>query len=61
MNKNFSKDMTLGDFAHYTGRSLSTFKRDFKDVFNETPHEWIKNKKLDEAYKLITKNKLKSS
>ena len=61
MYKNFSKDMTLGDFAHYTGRSLSTFKRDFKDVFNETPHEWIKNKKLDEAYKLITKNKLKSS
>ena len=61
MNKNYTSDMTLNDFAHYTGRSLSTFKRDFKEIFNENPHEWLKNKKLDKAYKLITENKLKSS
>ena len=61
MNQNYTSDMTLNDFAHYTGRSLSTFKRDFKEIFNENPHEWLKNKKLDKAYKLMTENKLKSS
>ncbi len=61
MNENFTSDMTIQEFAHYTGRSLSTFKRDFKETFNESPHEWLKNKKLDEAYKLIKENKLKAS
>ncbi len=61
MNQNFTSDMTLEEFAHYTGRSLSTFKRDFKEIFNENPHEWLKNKKLEEAYKLIKENKLKAS
>jgi len=61
MNQNFASDMTLEEFAHYTGRSLSTFKRDFKETFNESPHEWLKNKKLNEAYKLMKENKLKAS
>lgn len=61
MNKNFANDMSVEEFARYTGRSLSTFKRDFKEIFNETPHEWLKNKKLDEAYRLIKDNKLKAS
>lgn len=61
MNKNYTNDMSIEEFAHYTGRSLSTFKRDFKEIFNESPHEWLKNKKLDQAYKLMKENKLKAS
>lgn len=61
MYKNFASDLTLQEFARYTGRSLSSFKRDFKEIFKESPHQWIKNKKLAEAYKLIKTNKEKAS
>ena len=61
MNENFTSDMTLEEFAHYTSRSLSSFKRDFKETFNESPHQWLKNRKLEEAYKLIKNNGMKAS
>lgn len=61
MNENYATDMTLNEFAHYTGRSLSSFKRDFKDVFRENPHQWLKNRKLEEAYRLLKHNNLKPS
>ena len=30
MNENYMYEFTLEELAHYTGRSLATFKRDFK-------------------------------
>lgn len=54
MEKNYTCDMTLGQFAHYTGRSLSAFKRDFSLLFNgETPARWIVRRRLDEAMSLL--------
>ena len=60
MEKNYKEDLTLEEFAHYSYRSLSTFKREFKKIFNENPHKWILNRRLDEAEKLI-KNGEKAS
>lgn len=46
--------MSIGQFAHYTGRSLSTFKRDFAEIFgDETPGRWIVRRRLDEAMSLL--------
>jgi len=54
MNSNFLCDMSLEDFAHYTGRSLSTFKRDFAQAFgNVTPARWIMTRRLQTAKKMI--------
>jgi AraC-like DNA-binding protein len=53
MMKNFHTDLTLDDFAQLSGRSLSTFKRDFKTNFKETPRKWINNKRLEYAKTLI--------
>jgi len=54
MNTNFLCDLSLEDFAHYTGRSLSTFKRDFTEAFgNVTPAKWIMTRRLQTAKKLI--------
>lgn len=50
MLKNFRFNVSLERFAYLTGRSLSSFKRDFKEVFGTTPGNWLKNKRLDEAY-----------
>jgi AraC-like DNA-binding protein len=44
-----------------TGRSLSTFKREFKAIFNTSPGKWIMKKRLDEAYFLLDKEHKKST
>lgn len=32
MNKSYKCDLSIEEFAHYTGRSLSTFKKEYKTV-----------------------------
>ena len=53
MNRNYMYEFTLEELAHYTGRSLATFKRDFKKVSNLTPEKWLIRKRLEVAYRLI--------
>lgn len=56
MNRNYTCDLTLEQLAHYTGRSLSAFKRDFADTFEgETPARWIIRRRLEEAMIIIEK------
>lgn len=61
MNRNFKFNVSLERFAYLTGRSLSAFKRDFKETFGETPGRWLVQKRLQEAHFLIKKNKQKPS
>lgn len=53
MDKNFLRDMNVEQFAHFSGRSLSGFKREFFGIFGRTPHQWIMDKRLEYAKKLI--------
>lgn len=39
LNKNYMYEFTMEDLAHYTGRSLATFKRDFKRISDLTPEK----------------------
>lgn len=58
MEKNFMFNMPLEKFGYLTGRSLTTFKRDFKKHFDTTPQKWLTRKRLELAhYELIRKNK----
>jgi AraC-like DNA-binding protein len=59
INQNFSFNIPIAEFARLTGRSLSTFKRDFKKTFNDTPEKWLHNRRLDEAKYLLTEKQLK--
>jgi len=62
MCKHFVFNVPLTTFSKMTGRSLSTFKRDFKKVFDESPSRWLKKKRLEHAYYLIKeKNKAPSA
>lgn len=61
MNRSFTFNVGLRRFAYLTGRSLSAFKRDFKEIFNETPNRWLVQKRLEEAYFLIDKKNKKPS
>jgi AraC-like DNA-binding protein len=58
MEKNFMFNMSLEKFGYLTGRSLSTFKRDFDKIYNATPQRWLTKKRLELAYyELTEKNK----
>lgn len=53
MEENYMCDLSIEEIAHYTGRSLATFKRDFKRISDLTPEKWIIRKRLERAYELI--------
>lgn len=61
MNSNYLYNIPIKEFARLTGRSLSTFKRDFKTVYNSTPEKWLREKRLEVAYSLITEKGQKPS
>jgi AraC-like DNA-binding protein len=58
MMKNFRCDLELEDFARLCSRSLSTFKRDFKTFYNQTPGKWINDKRLEFAKTLLISSDL---
>ena len=58
MEKNFMFNLPLKKFGYLTGRSLTTFKRDFQKVFNTTPQKWLTQKRLELAhYQFVEKKK----
>lgn len=61
MNRNFKFNVSIERFAYLTGRSLSAFKRDFKETFNDTPSRWLIKKRLQEAHFLIEMKRQKPS
>jgi AraC family transcriptional regulator, exoenzyme S synthesis regulatory protein ExsA len=46
MEKNFCEDLSMEEFASYSGRSLATFKRDFKKASPLSPQKWLIEKPL---------------
>lgn len=59
MEKNYMFNMPIEKFGYLTGRSLTTFKRDFKRAFNTTPQKWLTQKRLELAHFQIAERKLK--
>ncbi|MEY8685366.1 helix-turn-helix domain-containing protein [Bacteroides sp. AN502(2024)] len=53
MNENYMQELSMEEMASYTGRSLASFKRDFKKVSEMSPLKWIINRRLEAAYDLI--------
>jgi len=59
MRQNYMFNVPVISFAKLTGRSLSAFKRDFTRIFKTTPKQWLRDKRLEEAYYLIKHKKEK--
>lgn len=53
MQQNFMFNIPISKFAYLTGRSLATFKRDFRKVFGSSPQRWLTEKRLEQAHFLI--------
>lgn len=57
MHANFSKPLGIEDYAYLTGRSLSSFRRDFKAQFGGiSPKQWLIDRRLEKAHQLLSKN-----
>jgi AraC-like DNA-binding protein len=61
MEKNYMFNMTAEKFGYLTGRSLTTFKKDFKKIFSTTPQKWLTRKRLELAHYQIFEGKQKPS
>ncbi len=53
MAENFDKPLGIEDYAYLTGRSISTFRRDFKSKFDISPKKWLIKKRLEKAAVLL--------
>lgn len=56
MNFNFSKPLSIEDYAYLTGRSLSSFRRDFIAQFGVSPKQWLIERRLEKAHLLLSNN-----
>lgn len=50
---NLFSQLTIEQLAEQTSLSLSSFKREFAKLYNDTPASYIKNKKLEKAAELL--------
>lgn len=58
MEHNYMFNLPLEKFGYLTGRSLTTFKKDFKEAFKITPGKWLTQKRLELAhYQIFEKNR----
>lgn len=61
MEQNFMFNLPLEKFSYLTGRSLTTFKRDFKKLYDTTPKRWLTKKRLELAYYKLIEKKMNPS
>ncbi|PQA53427.1 helix-turn-helix domain-containing protein [Siphonobacter curvatus] len=53
MHRMFLYNLPLAELARQSGRSLSTFNREFRFLFGQSPHRWLMKQRLDHAYHLL--------
>jgi AraC family transcriptional regulator, exoenzyme S synthesis regulatory protein ExsA len=53
MEKNYLNPVSLEDLAYLSGRSLSTFKREFRKIYNQPVFQWIRSRRLEKARELL--------
>lgn len=58
MKSNYLKNLNVEDYAILTGRSKSTFIREFKTLYDTTPNQWLIEQRLEKAHFLIMETDL---
>ena len=53
VEENIMNSLSLNQLAVLTGRSLSSFRRDFLAIYNMPPSLWIRKKRLQKAQELL--------
>ncbi|MDA9120521.1 AraC family transcriptional regulator [Flavobacteriales bacterium] len=58
---NVYSSLALDEFAHLCGLSLSSFKRQFAEIYRESPKRYIQKTKLEKASKMLADKHLRIS
>src|ERR1051326_3596015 len=53
MEANFCFNLSLEEYAKLCHRSLSSFKREFQTLFEESPGKWLLQRRLEYSAKLL--------
>lgn len=59
MEQHYRYNLPLERFSYLTGRSLSTFNRDFRKLFHTTPQRWLMQKRLSLAHYQLQEKKMR--
>lgn len=57
MGKYALSDLSVADLAQLSGRSLTSFNRDFKACYDATPKQWLLEKRMAFAHELLSESK----
>lgn len=58
MEANFRYNLSLEEFARLCHRSLSAFKREFQQLFQNSPGKWLLQRRLDHAANLLRHSRM---
>ena len=61
MERNYMFNVPLTKFSELSGRSLSTFQRDFKKIFHDQAAHWLLKRRLKAAHDLLMNSDRKPS
>jgi AraC-like DNA-binding protein len=61
VESNVHSNLKLAEIAFLCNMSLSTFKRQFTNEYNEPPGKWLQDKRLQKAKELLQTGNLKAS
>lgn len=61
IEQHYASPVTLPELAYLSGRSLSSFKRDFQNIYNMPPAQWIREHRLRKAKEILQNTKLSVS
>ena len=61
IEKNVYSNLNIEELAFLCNMSLSTFKRQFTNIYGTPPGKWFQNKRLDKAKEMLRNDKLKAS
>ena len=58
VEENYTSPISLEELAYLSGRSLSSFKRDFQGIYGEPPAKWIREKRLLKARQMLQSSRM---
>lgn len=58
VEENYTSPISLKELAYLSGRSLSSFKRDFQGIYGEPPAKWIREKRLLKARQMLQSSRM---
>jgi len=58
LEENYMNPVSINDLAYLSGRSLSSFKRDFRAIYDIPPSRWLQKRRLQKAKELLANTEM---